>query len=73
MAETIAGDPIGVTAFLSLEEDNPLGICVFHDYGVSFMTLEEFMDESVIDLSAAMRQRYAGAFEIMAKRLRENI
>lgn len=66
----IAGDNIGVSAFLSLEENNHLGLCVFHKYGASFITLEEFMEEALIDLNRQMRQRYAAAFEIMAKQLR---
>ena len=56
--------------FLSLEENQPLGICVFTDDGMEHVTLEEFMDESKKDLSKHMRMKYAGAFEIMANQLR---
>lgn len=59
--------------FLSLDEDQPLGICVCDDYGLSLVSLEQFMDESKIDLSSSMRQRYACAFEIMAKQLRDGV
>lgn len=68
--KVIAGEDLGVRAFLSIEEENSLGICVFHAHGATFLTLEEFMEESLIDLSSQMRQRYAAAFEIMAKQLR---
>ena len=73
MQETklLAGHEIGLSIFVSIEEDAPLGICVFHDYGGSHVSFEEFMKESTIDLSKSMRQRYACAFEIMAKQLRE--
>lgn len=66
----LAGTDIDLTAFLIIEDENPLGICIFHKYGASVVTLEDFLEESKIDLSLAMRQRYAGAFEIMAKQLR---
>lgn len=66
----IAGKDIGINVFLSMEEENPLGICIFHDHGASVITLEEFMKESRIDLSPQMCQRYACAFEVMAKQLR---
>ena len=58
--------------FLSLEEDRPLGICVCNDQGMEHVTLEQFMAESKIDLDNIMRQRYACAFEIMAKQLRDS-
>lgn len=68
--EIIAGDAMGVSAFLDMGEENPLGICVSHDYGAVFLTLAEFVEESLIGLSIQQRQRYAGAFEIVAKQLR---
>lgn len=56
--------------FLSNEDDQPLGICVFHDQGGTVVELEEFLQESLIDMSSIMRQRYACAFDIMAKQMR---
>jgi|LGOV01.1.fsa_nt_gb hypothetical protein len=73
MSEIIGGVDIGVTAFLGLEEDMPLGICIFHQHGGSYITLEEFLEESKGDLSTVLRQRYACAFEVMAKQLRDGI
>lgn len=61
MPELITGQDIGIHAFLSMEEESPLGICVFHDSGATFLTLEELMEESLIDLNSQMRQRYAAA------------
>jgi hypothetical protein len=69
--EKIAGPDIGITAFLSIEEDMPLGVCIFHKYGASVITLDELVNESKSDLSPIMRQRYACAFEVMAKQLRQ--
>ena len=68
--ELLAGRDIELTSFLRPEEENPLGICIFHKFGASVVTLQEFIEESKIDLSPVMRQRYAGAFEIIAKQLR---
>lgn len=47
-----------------------MGIYSFHRFGASLVTLEEFLIESKLDLSPQMRQRYACAFEIVAKQLR---
>lgn len=67
----ICGTDINIHPFLSLEEENPLGIILGHDFGASFVTLEDFITESKIDLSPSMCHRYACAFEIIAKQLRE--
>ena len=71
MSKLIAGESIDLCPFLNMEESEPLGICIYHVYGASIFTLEEFMRESKTDLSKAMSQRYACAFEIMAKQLSE--
>ena len=71
MSELIAGSDIGIYAFLNLEDNASLGICIFHEYGASHVSLEEFIFESKVDLSKSLCQRYACAFEIMAKQLRE--
>ena len=70
MSKLLAGEEIGLTPFLSIDEDSPMGIFIGHKHGYSHFTLEEFMEESLIDLSPNMRQRYACAFEVMAKQLR---
>ena len=67
----IDGDDVGISVFLSLEENQPLGICVFNEMGGTVITLEDFIEESKIGLSSQMSQRYAAAFEIMAKQLRD--
>lgn len=70
--ETITGDDIGLDLFLCLEEDNEnLGIFIGHVYGASRITLQDFIDESKLDMNASLRTKYAAAFEIMAKQLRE--
>lgn len=68
--KTLAGSDIELSVFLSMDEDQPLGLCVFHKFGASIVELNDFIEESRVDLSTAMRQRYACAFEIMAKQLR---
>lgn len=66
----LTGEDIGLHAFLSLDESQPIGIMIFHKHGASIITLESFIEDSKIDLSSVMRQKYACAFEIMAKQLR---
>lgn len=74
MKETlIAGNTIGLDAFLSTEQENPLGICIFHQYGASFVDLSDFIEHSKIDMDKMMRHKYACALEILAKQLRESI
>ena len=74
MKETlIAGDSIGIHPFLSLDDSEPMGICIYHAYGGSFVSLTDFIDESKIDMSKVMRMKYAAAFEILAKQLRDGI
>ncbi len=67
--ELIAGSEIGLKLFLGLEEENPLGIFVFHEYGANFISLDEFINESLIDMGHGMIQRYAKAFKRMEKQL----
>jgi hypothetical protein len=57
--------------FLSLEEDQPLGIFIGSTEGCEHVALDTFMANSLIGLSDDMCKRYAFAFEIMAKQLRE--
>ena len=64
--KTIAGKDIGIHAFLSMEAQ--LGICIFHDYGASFLSWEDFLAESEIDMSPSIRNQYATAFVCAAKR-----
>ena len=59
----------GLNAYLSLDEDEPLGVYLFCDYGAVNITLGEFFDESLIDMSDNMRSRYAKAFEMYSKKL----
>lgn len=70
MSETIAGKDIDICAFLSLEDNKPLSIFIGHDHGCEVITLEEFAEDSMTGLSQSMCQRYACAFEVMAKQLR---
>lgn len=55
--------------FLSMEPDEPLGLCIFDDYGVGFVKLREFFDDSIIDLSTEMRRRYAIEFRRFLREL----
>lgn len=71
MSKIIAGGDIGITVFMSMDAEAPLGIAVFHKYGASVIIYEELIRESKIDLCPIMRQRHACALEILAKQLRE--
>ena len=60
----------GLHCFLSQDEGAPLAACIFTSQGVEFITMESLISGSIADLSPVMRQRYACAFEVMAKQMR---
>jgi len=47
------------TAFFSIDEDKPLGIWWADEYGCGHILLNEFLEESKIDMSEEMCGRYA--------------
>ena len=59
----------GLNAFLSLDENEPLGLYVFCDYGAINIPIGEFFEESLIDMSDNMRAKYAKALEMYSKKL----
>ncbi len=73
MSTIIAGENMDLAAFLSVENDQPLGICVFHKYGGEHIPLDDFFNESLPELGKDIRIRYAEAFENFSKRLRTEI
>jgi hypothetical protein len=68
--ELIAGRSIGIHPFLSLDSDQEMGLCIYHEFGGSFISLVDFINESKIDMDKVARFKYAAAFEVIAKQLR---
>ena len=59
------------TCFLSMETDQPLGIFWADSNQCGVVNLDEFLAESVIDLSEEQANRYADRLEKFVKELRQ--
>ena len=57
------------TCFLSVESEEPIGVCVFYPHGFNHIPIKEFLNESLIDMSRDVRLKYAIAFRDFVKKL----
>lgn len=57
------------TCFLSIEEDQPLGIWWSDDNGCGYIPLDEFLEESKRDMSNRQRERYAKKLQVFIDEL----
>ena len=59
------------TCFLSIESEEPIGVCVFYPQGFKHIPIKEFLDESLINMNRDVKLKYAIAFMDFIKKLEE--
>jgi hypothetical protein len=57
--------------FLTLDEDQPLGICAGNSCGIQIINLDAFIEESKIDMSKEQAGRFADRLQLFVDELRE--
>lgn len=60
-------------SFLSIDDDQPLAICIFDDLGCDVIPLDKFLADSKGDMSKAQAKRYAEALQVFVNDLNEYV